>query len=66
MTAELKAMLDELMGKDRDMSLDEKSSRGEHWSDDHVSCCHTIIEVFEGLSILKHCSAPLFLMQSFI
>jgi len=36
MTAELKAMLDELMGKDRNMSLDEKSTRGEHWSDDHV------------------------------
>ena len=37
MTADLKAMLDELMGRDRNLSLQEKEKLAEHWSDESVS-----------------------------
>ena len=37
MTAELRNMLDELMGRDRDLSMQEKEKQQCHWSDENVS-----------------------------
>ena len=38
MTADMRLMLDELMGRDRNLSLVEKEKQMEHWSDESVSC----------------------------
>ena len=37
MTADMRLMLDELMGRDRNLSLVEKERQMEHWSDESVS-----------------------------
>lgn len=40
MTADMRLMLDELMGRDRNLSLVEKERQMEHWSDESVCFTH--------------------------